>query len=125
MIRALARTTVTVAAGGTATVYVESRISGKIHAIQYEFGDLAATVDFTITGETTGLPLLTIADVAQADAVWHPRILANKHTDGSAFTDAVGEPPRVFNERIKIAVAGGGNATTGYLTFYVEDEVSM
>lgn len=125
MIRALKRTTVTVAAGGTATVYVESVISGKVHAIKYECGNLAATVNFAITGEDTGLPLLTIATVAQADTVWHPRILANKHTDGAAFTDTAGESPRVFKERIKIAVTGGGNATTGYLTFYVEDEVSM
>ena len=113
---------ITTAAGGTSTDYVGLKVTGKIWAIQYTFVDMAATVDFTITGETTGLPVLTVADVAQADTAWFPRIVPNKQTDASAFTNESGEPPRVCGERIKVATAGGGDTKQGTLTFYIEDD---
>lgn len=114
--------TITCAADGSCTVYAGSRLTGKILAIRYLFGNLAATVDFTITGETSGLALFTIADVAQANASWYPLVLPNKHTSGAAFTDVAGDPPRVYRERIKIVAAQGGNATSGSMVFYIEDE---
>jgi hypothetical protein len=64
---------------------------------------------------------MTISNVAQANTFWVPRVLGNKHTDGSAFTDS-GIPPRVFGERIKVVTAQGGNAATGTMTFYVKED---
>jgi hypothetical protein len=116
---------ITTAADGSATDYAgqTNGITGKVVGIKYAFGDLANTADFTITGETSTSPILTIADVAAANTFWLPRILPHEHADGSAFTDSSGDAPRVFNERIKIVTAQGGNAKTGTMTFYIEDEV--
>jgi len=121
MLRSIA-VEITTAADGSATDYGGLKVTGKVVGIGYAFGDLAATVDFTITGETSGSPILTIADVAQATTFLNPRLLPNKHTDGAAFTDAAGEAPRVFAERIKIVTAQGGDKKTGTLTFYIEDD---
>ena len=111
------------AADGSATDYSASRrITGRVVGIKYAFGDLANTVDFTITGETSTAPILTIANVAAANTFWFPRLLPHKHTDGAAFTDAAAEAPWLFRERIKIVTAQGGNAKQGTLTFYVEEE---
>uniref|UniRef100_A0A6M3IKL7 Uncharacterized protein n=1 Tax=viral metagenome TaxID=1070528 RepID=A0A6M3IKL7_9ZZZZ len=113
---------ITTAADGSATDYAGLKITGKVVAIKYAYGTLAATADFVITGATSGSPILTLTDVAQANTWWFPRILATQHNDGSAFTDASGGPPLVFAERIKIVTAQGGNAATGAMTFYVEDD---
>ncbi len=113
---------ITTAADGSATDYGGLKLTGKVVGIGYAFGDLANTADFVITGETSGSPILTIANVAAANTFWIPRVLANQHNDGSAFTDAASDAPRVFAERIKIVTAQGGNAKTGTMTFYVEDD---
>ena len=114
---------ITTDASGDATDYSASRkITGKVVGIKYAFGDLANTADFAITGETSTSPILTIANVAAANTFWNPRLLPHEHLDGSAFTDAAGDAPRVFGERIKIVTAQGGNAKTGTMTFYVEDD---
>ena len=113
---------ITTAAGGSATDYSASRkLTGKVVGIKYD-GELAALVNFTITGETSGSPIFTIIDVGAAVTFWIPRVVANRHDDGAAFTDAASEAPRVFNERIKIVTSDGGNADTGVLTFYMEDD---
>lgn len=114
---------ITTAADGSATAYSASAsIAGKVVGIKYEFGDLANTADFTITGETSTSPIMTIANVAAADTFWTPRILPNKNSDGAAYTDGVGPAPLLFGERIKVVTAQGGNAKTGTMTFYVEDD---
>ena len=106
---------------GDATDYTGGDISGKVLAIQYD-GALAANADFEVTGNTTGLEVITITNAAAAAATWYPRILPHKHTDGTAFTDAAAEPPRVYGEKIKIVTTDGGNADTGVLTFFIEDD---
>ena len=116
--------TLTTAADGSATIYAGKKVTGRILAIVFAFGDLANTLDLTITGETTGLEVLSYANVPAANDTFHPRILARKHTDGAIFTDTASEPPFVFNERIKIVAAQGGNVKTGTLTFYYEADVS-
>lgn len=112
---------ITTDAGGDAVDYAGVTISGRVVGIKYEYGTLAATSDFVIIGETSLSPILTISDVAQANTFWTPRVLGNKHTDGSAFTDS-GVRPTVYGERIKITTAQGGNAATGTMTFYIEDD---
>ena len=114
---------ITTDASEDATDYSASRkITGKVVGIKYEFGDLANTADFVITGETSLSPILTYANVPAADAFWNPRLLANVHTTGATFTDAASEAPRVFGERIKIVTDEGGASKTGTMTFYVEDD---
>lgn len=107
-------------AAGDAEDYT-GKITGKILAVHYD-GNLAANADFEITGETTGLEIITITNAAASAASWLPRILPHKHTDGTAFTDAAAEPPRAYGERLKIVTADGGNADTGVITIYYEEE---
>lgn len=121
MIYALEAMTVTTDSSGDATVYTTKRnIRGVVHAIKFEFGDLANTLDLTITGETTETPILAYANVPAADAWWYPRAFPNQNTDGAAEADAW-LPIHVLGERIKVVAAQGGATKTGTITFFIDD----
>lgn len=122
MILELPPLTILTDASGDFEDYVGSRIRGKVHAIKYDFGNLDLTLDFTITGETTGVVILTYTDVPAADAWWYPRAAAALNADGTAVTDSAIGPVELLNERIKVVVAGGGNIQTGTITFYIDHE---
>ena len=115
--------TVTTAADGTATAY-SPRISGKIHQIEYvKHGTTPFTdgVDFTITGEATGVGLWTEANV-NASAVRAPRQATHSQAGVAALFAAGGtavlEPIALGSaDRVKIVLAQGGNAKTG--TFHI------
>jgi hypothetical protein len=113
--------TITTTSGGAATVYLGSTLTGRVHAIKYAPGALDTGAGLTITGETTGVPILTKASAGTSTVWYYPRAFANKVTDGAAFTD-VTEDVRVLKERIKVVVASGGNALTGAITAYVDTE---
>lgn len=113
------KVTVTTAADGTVTAYTP-RLSGKIHQIEYVKTDYADGVDFTITGEATGVGLWTEANV-NASAVRAPRQAAHSQV-GAALLYAAGgtavtDPVALANDRVKIVLAQGGNAKVG--TFHV------
>lgn len=116
------KVTVTTAANGTVTAYTP-RVSGKIHQIEYVKDGAApydAGVDFAITGEATGVNLWTQNDV-NASAVVAPRqpthsqagVASLYATGGTGVQDRVA----IANDRVKIAIASGGNAKVG--TFHV------
>src|SRR4051794_22925026 len=113
---------VTTAADGTATAY-SPRTSGKIHSIHYVKTDFAAGVDFTITAEATGEQLWTESNV-DASAVRYPRAATHSTAGVAALYatsgTAVQAPPAVANDRIKVAIAQGGNAKTGTFHFLVD-----
>ena len=112
--------TLTSGATALAEAFLGSRLTGRVHAIQFTIGTLADTIDLVITGETTGVPILT--DSPAASEWYYPRAFANKVTDGAAFTD-VTEDVRVYQERIKVAAAQCGAAgVTGTITAYVDVE---
>ena len=111
-------TTVGAAVAGTFTAYAGKAIRGRIHAIKFEIGTLTNTVDLTITGETSGVPILV--DSPAADEWFYPKVLVNKSSDGSQGTDAF-QDIHVFAERIKIAGVQGGTDKVGTITFYVEE----
>jgi len=113
-------TAITCDGSGDATVYLGSKLTGRIHAIFYDAGTLDAGTDIVVTGETTGVPILT--DSPAADEWFYPRVIPNKNTDGSAFTDAATDI-WVYQERIKVVVAQGGASGAGDITVYI-DEVS-
>jgi glutamine cyclotransferase len=116
------KVTVTTASDGTATAYTP-RVSGKVHQIEYvkhgstPFDD---GVDFTITGETTGIGLWTESNV-NASAVRAPRQATHSQVGAASLFasggTAVQDRVALANDRVKIAVASGGNAKVG--TFYV------
>lgn len=111
--------TVTTAADGTVTAY-SPRVSGKLSQIEYVKTDYADGVDFTITGERTGIGLWTEANV-NASAVRAPRQPAHSQvgaallfaSGGTAVTDKIA----LSNDRVKVVLAQGGNAKVG--TFYI------
>ncbi len=116
------KVTVTTAADGTATAYTP-RLSGKIHQIEYVkagTNSYADGVDFTITGEATGVGLWTESDV-NASAVRAPRQVTHSQAGAAALYASDGtnirEPVALGNDRVKISLAQGGNAKVG--TFHI------
>jgi len=113
--------TITTDASGDATVYCGSRIRGKVVAIQYAPGTLATGATLTITGETSGVPILTKASAGTSTVWFYPKNIAHKVSDGSEYTD-MGACVAVCEERVKVVVASGGNTKTGSITIYTDEE---
>lgn len=111
-----AAVTATTNGSGAATVYTEA-IRGKIIAVAYAKTDFADGVDFTITTETTGQNVWVDTNVNASETVF-PKML-NDDTAGSDLT-AIYDHVRVFNERVKIVIAQGGDTKTGTFTVYYE-----
>lgn len=109
---------VTTAADGTVTAY-SPRVSGKIHQIEYVkdgTNPYANGVDFTITGEATGIGLWTQSDV-NASAVVAPRMATHSQVGAASLYAAGGTavqtPIALSGDRVKIVIAQGGNAKVG------------
>ena len=111
---------ITTDSSGDATVYLGSNIRGYLVALKYTIGDIATTGDLTITGETSGTPILTVAN-ATSDAYWYPRAPANKVADNSAITDSAELIP-IVRERIKVVVAQGGATKSGSIEAIYETD---
>lgn len=118
--------TVTTASDGTATAYSPRGVNGKIHQIEYvKDGNTPYTdgVDFTITGEATGINLWTESNV-NASAVRAPRQATHSQVGvaslyASAGT-AVQAPIAMANDRVKIVLAQGGAAKVGAFHILVD-----
>ncbi len=111
-----AKADITTDASGNATVYLEHgpnrKPNGFLVALKYTPGTIATGADLTITGETSGIPIMTKAN-AGTSAVWYyPRALPNAVADGAAGTVPAQSIP-IKDERIKIVIAEGGNAKEG------------
>lgn len=116
------KVTATTAADGTVTAY-SPRISGKIHQIEYVkdgSNGFATGVDFTITGEVTGVSLWAENDV-NASAIRAPRQATHSQAGVASLYAAAGTAVQALialaNDRVKIAIAQGGNAKVG--TFHI------
>ncbi len=119
------KVTVTTASDGTATAYTP-RLSGKIMQIEYVKDDTTPYsngVDFTITGEATGVNIWTESDV-NASAVRAPRQPTHSQAGAAALYAAGGvgvlAPIALANDRVKIALASGGSAKVGVFHFLVD-----
>lgn len=103
-------------ASGDAVVFLTHGISRKpngfLVVLKYTPGTLAAGTDLTITGEDSGIPILTVTDAGASIAFYYPRAFNNSVADGAAGTEP-GEFVPIKDERIKIVVAEGGNAGLG------------
>lgn len=103
-------------ASGAATVYLEHGInrkpSGLLLVLLYTPGTLETGTDLTITGETSGIPILTVTNVGTSAKFYYPRALMNDVADGAAGISGTEIIP-IRDERIKVVVAQGGNAKTG------------
>lgn len=108
--------TVTTIADGSATGYT-ANIRGRIVAVKYEKVDYADDVDFTITTEDSLRDVWVDTNINATESVV-PRMLCDG-TDGADLT-AVYDYIRVFNERVKIVIASGGNTKSGIFTVFYE-----
>ena len=110
---------ITTAADGTATGYTPL-LMGRILSIQYVKTDFADTADFAITAEDTGQGLWTEENVT-ASAQVAPRQPTHDNAGAASLYAAGGEPVEdcyyLADERVKIAIAQGGDTKSG--TFYV------
>lgn len=116
---------VTTAADGTATAFTP-KTSGEIHSIQYVkdgANAFAAGVDFTVTAEATGENIWTEANV-DANAVRYPRAPTHSQAGVAALYAADGTAVQariaLGGDRVKIAIAAGGNAKTGAFHILVD-----
>lgn len=110
------KATITTDASGNATVYITPGLNsvpdGLLLALLYRPGDLDTGTDLTITGETTGIAILTITNAGTSNKDWQPRALSHAVADGTASSTATELIP-IAKERIKVVVASGGNTKTG------------
>lgn len=114
--------TVTTNADGAGIGYTEQAINGLILGIIYDkpgSGGFDDGSTMTVTGETTGTVIWTESAV-NADATRWPRSQVHDNAGAALTYDGtrkVCEPAPISSERVKIAVASGGNVKTG--TFWV------
>lgn len=120
------KVSITTASDGTAVGYTP-RLSGKVRQIEYVkdggANPYANGVDFTITGEATGVNLWTESDV-NASAVRAPRMPTHSQV-GAALLYAAGGTAvtteiALANDRVKISLAQGGSAKIGAFHVLVE-----
>jgi len=107
---------VTTAADGSATVYSDGPVTGKVSQIRYVKTDFADGSTITVTSEATGETIWTEANV-NASATRAPR-QATHSTDGAAALYAAGgvavnDKIALANDRVKIVIAAGGNVKSG------------
>lgn len=113
---------------GTATVTAYSPyLSGYIESIEYVkagSNPYADGVDFTITADETGESILALTD-QNSSVVKRPRA-ATHSTAGVASVyasggTAVNDRIALSRDRVKIAIAQGGNGKTGTFVITVDD----
>jgi len=106
---------ITTAADGTGTGYTPN-VTGRVQSIQYVKTDYDNGVDFTITAEATTQSILALTD-QNASGTWAPRQPTHSQAGAAALYaaggTAVGDHILLANDRVKIAVAQGGNVKTG------------
>jgi hypothetical protein len=112
-------------ASGNATVYIQNNanfgMNGFLVLLKYTPGTIATGADLTITGETSGIPIMTKTDAGTSVVFWYPRALLNAVADGSASSNSSEFVP-IKNERIKVVVAQGGNGGAGSIEAWVTSQ---
>lgn len=103
---------------GDATVYLGSKIRGMVLTIKYLPGTIATGADLVITGETSGIPILTEANLGTSNVFRYPRAPHNAVSDGAAGTTGTELIP-IIGERIKVVVDEGGATKTGSIEVYI------
>jgi len=86
-----------------------------LRAVRVELGTLS-TPDIAITEQPGNTSILSVSGVA-ADGTYYPSVLA----DNASGVDVVGAAwPVPVLDRIQVAIAGGGDTTSGRLIFLYE-----
>lgn len=103
-------------ASGNATVYLSHGLNRKpngfLVALKYTPGTLDTGADLTITGEDSGIPIVTITNAGTSAVFYYPRALPNAVANAAAGSVSSESIP-IKDERIKVVIAQGGNAGAG------------
>ena len=100
---------ITVDASGDGVGYIApDKAHGFIQTIRYVKDDYANGIDVAITGEMSGLPILTVTNM-DATATFLPRAASCDIVAAASLFAAAGEPVEglitIANERIKFVVS--------------------
>ena len=115
--------TITTNADGDGIGYIGQVLNGHIWTIRYVKDDYDNGVGVVISGETSGIEILTLAAM-NASVTKNPRGNAHEIADGtdSEYTGQ-DQPVKVLiplaNERIKVVVSAGGDTKSGMFHFWI------
>jgi len=129
--------TVTATGGGAQTFYTPETLSGELLSVRYRRGTpsvttsgIASGAKLVFTGEALGTPLLTITTASSSAASYYPRAYAMDTSGVQLGYSSAGTPPGIpvpiplAQERIKVVVTSGGQASNGgtrvVLDFWVD-----
>ena len=121
---------ITTAAGGGATGYSQP-VSGLVRAIAYvphASTPLDTGADIVVSGNTSGMAILTKANIGTSAVQWHPRAPTVAVADGSALLYAAGGTAvtdliPVAEEAIKIVVTNGDASKSGTFFMFIDGGV--
>jgi hypothetical protein len=103
-------------ASGNATVYLEHgrnrNPSGLLMMIKYDPGTIETGADIVITGEVSGVPIVTLTNAGTDPKFLYPRARLSETSDGSEASTGTEIIP-IKNESIKVVVTQGGDTKTG------------
>jgi hypothetical protein len=116
---------ITVDASGNGTGYTPV-VAGFVRAIRYVpdgTSPYATGVDVTVTGDVSGIAVTTITNAGTSAIDVFPRAATAGITNSAALYAAAGTAVNdlipIANEKVKIALAQGGNTTTGKFHVYI------
>lgn len=113
---------ITTNSGGIGTGYSPA-LTGRLLSVQYVKTDYADGVDVAITAEATGQSLLTLTD-QNGNGTFYPRGQVHMG-NGTPMTfngnssQPMSEPVTLVNDRVKIAIAQGGDTKLGTFVIIV------
>lgn len=121
---------ITTAAGGGATGYTPP-VSGLVRTIAYvphATTPIDTNGDIVVSGNTSGMAILTKANIGLAAVQWHPRAPTVAVADGAALLYAAGGTAvtdliPIAEEAIKIVVTNGDASKSGTFHFFVDSGV--
>lgn len=121
---AIRKFTFTVTTGTATGTGYSPYFSGHLESIQYVKGDYPDGVDFTITADGTGETLWAESNV-NASTVRRPRAATHTTAGVANVYASAGEPVlsriALSRDRVKVAIAEGGNAKSGTFVITVDD----
>ena len=107
---------------GNGTFYIGGRLRARIHAVKIVAGAVTASWELAVTGETSGVPILTDTDLGASTTTWrYPREIPHKVSDGAVHTN-VAVPVWVLNERIQCVITSAGTTADVTITVYYDSE---
>ena len=110
-------------ASGDATVYLTHGLSRKpngfLVALKYTPGTIDTGATLTITGESSGIPIITKTNAGTATVFYYPRELANAVASPGATVAGTTESIPIKDERIKVVVSSGGNVGAGSIEAFL------